>query len=1159
MLVTGLAVSQVWHEAGHALAAAAEGIPLLSCGIKLYFLLFPTFYVELESPAAAASSSFLATRSCAATALTDLRIATAGVWHNVVLAAAVWVLAGGDGGGSDSSTDGVAERSWGGGLGVGTRAGEALGLWERMEEGVVVTAVNSGSALARHLPLGARITHLDDFELDISDAASSGSSRRRSGTVALWTRYLSSPSSVKAGDATVLGGYDNLGWCLDQGLFSESVQTGCCASKGSNITADASSGGLCFHADSPIRQACLDPLSLNLDAYSESAHQAARCVDTATCSTAGAGRGGTLCARVAEEEEVVRIRVALPDAAGAGDRDERRNRGGRTVWWQGPRVGVLHQVTVTDLVPGYGIVPLGLQRVLEQLYSAIWSTSVGLAFFNLLPLEHLDGAHILAALLDVLSASSSRDSAEGSDSPVLPLRNNERLVRSPSSNEEWLVGLLGWMARSKGGRTLPVTLSTLTALISDHHTKLSQLYTVLSPAPKALVEEHLSLLHSTLASTIHQQLAQAEQEVSAAEERLALGWKRVHDWQTALGEPLRPAKKRGDGPLVSLVEDVDRIKEGMKSRMQERGQRILGLQKKLRGLAEIVGREWLEISLEQGAAADEDDDRWEDLDLTQNRMNALEREVVRCESEIAHRKELLDSDANEIFALRCELGIHQETTNSLGESTSGDPFDEEILWHLGVGETRQEKREMLPTAENVQKLEAKRKWLEDEKDSRNETIQTTYDKLYPLWTMLGVTEEEMDDFVNRNMGSTMGVVNAYQAELARMLALKRTNMSAFIQRERETMTELWDRLYTSYPQRLVEFPAYSISVEPTKVWNAAHGCDELVVSDNVSEELLVAHERERERLEKEVEDAGPMLDRLARYFAVVDLKKQLEAAASDPSRLTDKSRGAAQRLAQEAKDRVRVDREKPKLEAELRRLIPQWEATHGRPFLVNGVSFIEGLDEQIRAEEQEKENRKRAKLGASVSAGAARPLRPQHTGAAASAAPLKRQMTGASARSATSAASTDPPAAKRFATGPAAPTPSAARIARPKSALGDANGAIPHYTGASSIPPPSSVKPLRAQVTGIARPRAGTVSVAQTPMTGSRTAPLNSSLMASAGPGMRLPPGWGAAAVDSPTMALGGGGGAGAANLGAFAGGGGIPRPGLLAGQTGSSFRPMGR
>lgn len=692
----------------------------------------------------------------------------------------------------------------------------------------------------------------------------------------------------------------------------------------------------------------------------------------------------------------------------------------------------------------------------------------------------------------------------------------------------------------------PVTLATLTGLLSNHHAKLSSLYGLLSPAPQPLVEAHLLPLQTMLASTIDQQLAAAEYEVSSAEERLALGWKRVHEWQTALGEPLRAEKKRGDGPLVSLVEDVDRIKESMKSRMQKRGQRILELQRRLGALAEVVGREWLEISLDEAA---QDDDRWEDLDLTQNRMTALEREIVRCESEIAHRKELLDSDANEIFALRCELGLYQETTNSACASTSTDPVDEEILWHLGIGASRQDKKEMRPTAENVQKLEAKRKWLEDEKDSRNETIQTTYDKLYPLWTMLGVTEEEMDEFVNQNMGSTMEVVNAYQAELARMLVLKRTNMSAFIQRERETMTELWDRLYTSYPQRLIEFPAYSISVEPTKVWNAAHGCDELVVSDNVSEELLAAHERERERLEKQVEDAGPMLDRLARYFAIVDLKKQLEAAAADPSRLTDKSRGAAQRLAQEAKDRVRVDREKPKLEAELRRLIPQWEATHGRPFLVNGVSFIEGLDEQIRAEEQEKENRKRAKLGASVSAGSARPLRPQHTGAATMAAPLKRQMTGASARSATSAASTDPPAAKRFATGPAAPTPSAVRIARPKSALGDANGSV------GPPPPPSSVKPIRAQVTGIARPRSGTVGggVAQTPMTGSRTAPLNSGFMASVGgPGMRLPQGWGAAAVDSPTLALGGGG----TGAGGVAGGGGLARPGML---PGTSFRPMGR
>lgn len=74
----------------------------------------------------------------------------------------------------------------------------------------------------------------------------------------------------------------------------------------------------------------------------------------------------------------------------------------------------------------------------------------------------------------------------------------------------------------------------------------------------------------------------------------------------------------------------------------------------------------------------------------------------------AHRREVLTTSANEIFALRAELGIHQEGAD---EAAVADPLDEAILWHLGVGDARQPKREMVPTAENVQRVEAKRKWV----------------------------------------------------------------------------------------------------------------------------------------------------------------------------------------------------------------------------------------------------------------------------------------------------------------------------------------------------------------------------------------------------------------------------------------------------------------
>lgn len=53
-----------------------------------------------------------------------------------------------------------------------------------------------------------------------------------------------------------------------------------------------------------------------------------------------------------------------------------------------------------------------------------------------------------------------------------------------------------------------------------------------------------------------------------------------------------------------------------------------------------------------------------------------------------------------------------------------------------------------------------RKQLEGEKEARNSKIQATYDKLYPLWEMLGVSSDEMDSFVNKWCGSTLDVVQA---------------------------------------------------------------------------------------------------------------------------------------------------------------------------------------------------------------------------------------------------------------------------------------------------------------------------------------------------------------------------------------------------------------
>lgn len=95
--------------------------------------------------------------------------------------------------------------------------------------------------------------------------------------------------------------------------------------------------------------------------------------------------------------------------------------------------------------------------------------------------------------------------------------------------------------------------------------------------------------------------------------------------------------------------------------------------------------------------------------------------TIVCDIPQSHRREIIHANVNEIFAIRSELGIHQSTSSSpsstiLSSSATtandppSDPFDELILCHLGVGELREQK-EMLPTEENLLRVEARRKWV----------------------------------------------------------------------------------------------------------------------------------------------------------------------------------------------------------------------------------------------------------------------------------------------------------------------------------------------------------------------------------------------------------------------------------------------------------------
>ncbi|RKP08222.1 hypothetical protein THASP1DRAFT_15938 [Thamnocephalis sphaerospora] len=130
------------HELGHAVAAASARVRVLGVGVFLW-IMYPGAFVELDQRTLAESS----TRN-------KLRIAFAGVWHNLILVAIA----------AAALKSGMLDWPW-------TWIG-----WETTATGVVATSIASWSPLHQAVPASSTITQLDDNTL-------------AGGTVD-WTRYL---------------------------------------------------------------------------------------------------------------------------------------------------------------------------------------------------------------------------------------------------------------------------------------------------------------------------------------------------------------------------------------------------------------------------------------------------------------------------------------------------------------------------------------------------------------------------------------------------------------------------------------------------------------------------------------------------------------------------------------------------------------------------------------------------------------------------------------------------------------------------------------------------------------------------------------------------------------------------------------------------------
>ena len=123
----------------------------------------------------------------------------------------------------------------------------------------------------------------------------------------------------------------------------------------------------------------------------------------------------------------------------------------------------------------------------------------------------------------------------------------------------------------------------------------------------------------------------------------------------------------------------------------------------------------------------------------------------------AHREQLLSTILREILDIWNELGISPSTSTS----TTTDQLDLSILHTLGISVPSSSTSTVLTANySTLTSLREKKESLEAERERRMLEIQAIYDELYLLWSKLGVSDEDADEFVELWKGTEERCIEA---------------------------------------------------------------------------------------------------------------------------------------------------------------------------------------------------------------------------------------------------------------------------------------------------------------------------------------------------------------------------------------------------------------
>ncbi|KAJ2850911.1 hypothetical protein IWW36_001537 [Coemansia brasiliensis] len=394
--LVALAICAVTHELGHAIAAARARITIRRLGAFVMGI-YPGAFVELCQ-----------TKLDRASITSRLRVACAGVWHNAMMAACIWLLI----------------------CSGGLSALFASTGWSRVSDGVAVVDIALHSPLYGQLPLHSTIRRIDDVCLQpqcSNDSFCFNGPQFGSSAIARWTSILTATHNNR--------NTTSAGFCAS---IAENADDGLCCEISPQLPLGESPDPelFCFErfqqtysasAAQPTSPMCFD-LRVVLQRTGTDRCQSDHDCDITKLPQQLVGRQkqNRLCVIPKSPYPDSRVLRIYYRVSGSSSDNMLVYAGSPAALWL--------EVQVSSLVPRVKWLPYNLPSWIETLLQYVLSFSLAFCLLNALPAWNLDGEHILKLLFAARNQTPSLDSKHALSAHIDPIDSSSS-NKQPDTNE----------------------------------------------------------------------------------------------------------------------------------------------------------------------------------------------------------------------------------------------------------------------------------------------------------------------------------------------------------------------------------------------------------------------------------------------------------------------------------------------------------------------------------------------------------------------------------------------------------------------------------------------------------------------------------------------------------------------------------------------------